>query len=95
MAVHAVKDLKKGEEITLSYITPLEPYTIRREVLLKRGFECDCQLCKTDKADKDYARRQRMCLEFNNYVEANKHNPKSILNKGQTFLKQVNFTQKI
>ena len=43
--IHAVRDIAKGEEITISY-SDSSPSKIRRDRLLRDfGFECTCSLC--------------------------------------------------
>ena len=51
MMVYAIKDLKKGEEITLSYLDPFETYEKRLEKMKCYKFTCNCELCVLDRAD--------------------------------------------
>ena len=52
--VKANRQIKKGEEINLSYETNSKHYT-RRKKLLKNiyNFECDCSLCKIEKLNRE------------------------------------------
>ena len=52
--VKAIKDIKKGEELTVSYIEP-KPMALRKNELLKWDFTCDCKYCKQEAeiCDKD------------------------------------------
>ncbi|KAH6637398.1 hypothetical protein C7974DRAFT_140533 [Boeremia exigua] len=44
--VHALRDINKGEEITITYLGPLKNRKARQEVLRERfDFECLCRLC--------------------------------------------------
>lgn len=44
--VHALRDIDKGEEITLTYLSPLKNRKTRQKILLERfGFICLCRLC--------------------------------------------------
>ena len=44
--VHALRDIDKGEEITITYLGPLKNRTARRKALQERfGFACLCHLC--------------------------------------------------
>jgi len=44
--VHALEDIEKGEEITITYLSPLKNRTTRQKVLQERfGFTCLCHLC--------------------------------------------------
>ncbi|KAI9697162.1 MAG: hypothetical protein M1820_007898 [Bogoriella megaspora] len=54
--VHANRDVKEGEEIMFSYTDFMGSRKERQEKLAVRGFECDCETCGNDYADK---RRQR------------------------------------
>ena len=54
LIVKAIKDIKKGEELTVSYIEP-KPMALRKNELLKWDFTCDCLYCKQEAeiCDKD------------------------------------------
>ena len=54
LIVKAIKHIKKGEELTVSYIEP-KPMALRKNELLKWDFTCDCKYCKQEAAicDKD------------------------------------------
>ncbi|KAI1739551.1 heterokaryon incompatibility protein-domain-containing protein [Xylaria scruposa] len=44
--VHALRDIDKGEEITITYLGPLKNRTARQKALQKKfGFTCLCRLC--------------------------------------------------
>ncbi|KAJ4364781.1 hypothetical protein N0V85_009283 [Neurospora sp. IMI 360204] len=44
--IHAVRDIKKGEEITISYIGHFESYDERQSILKNKfNFDCACDLC--------------------------------------------------
>ncbi|KZT71484.1 hypothetical protein DAEQUDRAFT_749855 [Daedalea quercina L-15889] len=62
MVVRAVRAMKLGEEVTLSYMPSDLPYFQRRETL-ERGWhmtdECDCRLCIDDRADGEDNLRRR------------------------------------
>lgn len=50
--VHALKDISAGEEVTISYITGMDQqsaYLDRKDILLKKGFTCQCNTCLADK----------------------------------------------
>ena len=45
----ALKDVKDGEELTISYVDPTQPLEERRKTLLAHyGFECKCMRCATE-----------------------------------------------
>ncbi|KAK3329982.1 hypothetical protein B0H66DRAFT_542503 [Apodospora peruviana] len=46
----AVRDIEKGEELTISYIEGMIPYAERQERLESWGFKCACDACKADSA---------------------------------------------
>ena len=54
LIVKAIKDIKKGEELTVSYIEP-KPMALRKNELLKWDFTCNCKYCKQEAeiCDKD------------------------------------------
>jgi hypothetical protein len=44
--VHAMRDINKGEEITITYLSPLKSRKARQSILQERfGFTCLCRLC--------------------------------------------------
>jgi hypothetical protein len=44
--VHAMRDINKGEEITITYLSPLKNSTTRQKILQEKfGFRCLCHLC--------------------------------------------------
>jgi len=48
----ALRDIRKGEELTISYIKGIEdaPYVIRKKYLLETyAFECNCKKCELEK----------------------------------------------
>lgn len=65
MLLRAVRPLKAGEEITLSYINPLEE---KRKDYLKGiwGMDCQCGLCKAESEDgsKTTQTRQKSSVDF-------------------------------
>jgi hypothetical protein len=46
LIVHASRDLKAGEEITLAYLDPLTPLNKRKEMSVTWGIHCKCKRCK-------------------------------------------------
>jgi len=48
---YAICDLTKGEELTIPYSSPMQPYKSRVNYLNKWRFSCDCRLCQLDSAD--------------------------------------------
>ncbi|KAF2438447.1 SET domain-containing protein [Karstenula rhodostoma CBS 690.94] len=46
LTIHAIRDIRKGEEITISYLAALRNRQARQKDLLHNfGFTCACQLC--------------------------------------------------
>ncbi|OAF98576.1 SET domain-containing protein [Paraphaeosphaeria sporulosa] len=46
LTIHAIRDIRKGEEITISYLATLRNRQARQDELLHNfGFLCACQLC--------------------------------------------------
>lgn len=96
MIVHSILDLKQGDEITLPYISPLTIYSERKERLLKHwGFTCECRLCAVDQKDGNVTKRMRLVHQFESFARTNIKNPKSVLGKGNTFVKQVSINYEL
>lgn len=57
--VHALEDIDKGEEITITYLSPLKNRTVRQKALQEKfGFTCLCHLCSLpEKQNKESDRR--------------------------------------
>ena len=64
--IHALCDLKKGDEVTINYNVPLDRY-INRKADLKDiwNFVCDCRMCQTDREDLLTPRRGEILSECN------------------------------
>ncbi|KAI1698325.1 SET domain-containing protein [Ditylenchus destructor] len=60
MVIHAICDLRKGEEITHNYVSPTIPYKERLEALQRYGFKCDCELCESERNDPAYEQRLKL-----------------------------------
>jgi SET domain-containing protein len=60
--VHALRDINKGEEITITYLGPLKNRKARQKALQERfGFTCLCRLCslppeQSQESDGDWRR---------------------------------------
>lgn len=62
--VRAARDMKKGEEVTISYISAESNSYAERQLRLRRswGFDCGCALCMTEAKDGEAARKKRVEL---------------------------------
>ncbi|KAH7716363.1 SET domain-containing protein [Aphelenchoides avenae] len=71
ICVHATMDIKKGEEITLSYHTAFDIYK-HRAARLMRGHDvvCDCRLCELDRADPRREERDQLVEDMLKQMEA-------------------------
>ena len=59
--VKAIRDIKKGEEICVSYIEPRLPESVRRDKIWRRiGRVCDCLRCRREREAEE---RQRISKE--------------------------------
>lgn len=58
--VHATDDLKKGEEVSITYIDAQQSYKERAKRLSSFGFECQCELCILDRSDELYEHREKL-----------------------------------
>ena len=63
---YAIKDISKGDELTISYIDPKEKYFERKEKLSHWGIKCNCNLCQYDFKTKkqDYKKMFYKFLDF-------------------------------
>lgn len=64
LVLHATEDIPEGKEITKEY-TYSPQYSKRQVALQKYRFQCDCPLCKADRADgrEQNLRRDRLIQE--------------------------------
>jgi hypothetical protein len=61
--IHAIKDIKAGEEITIDYGKPV-PFDARRARLRSSfGFECDCSLCSLPHSERQESDARRIRIE--------------------------------
>ena len=62
VTVHAVKDIPKDEEITISYCSAMRNYEERQRELEPYVFACNCPACETDTefSNQSRIRRQQM-----------------------------------
>jgi len=44
--VYAIRDIKKGEQLTVQYTDIMQPFADRKEALAPYGFECTCASCQ-------------------------------------------------
>uniref|UniRef100_A0AC35F0H7 SET domain-containing protein n=1 Tax=Panagrolaimus sp. PS1159 TaxID=55785 RepID=A0AC35F0H7_9BILA len=93
MVIHATMDIKKGDEICLSYKSPMLNFTVRKEKFEKSWkFKCECQLCKIDAKDKNCSKRNQMVDEFEAYVKSTTDSVQVKIAKGETLLKKIRGT---
>lgn len=83
MVIHAGKDLRKGEEISLAYTNPMNEYSERKKLLSSWGINCTCKLCELDEKDENCGKRKRLIEEFEDHARS-KH-----VMKGKALLEQV------
>ena len=74
--VHAVKNIPKGEEITISYITAICTFEKRQRQLKPYGFTCPCPACRinTEFGMNSMIRRQQM-LDLNHEIADYQNDP--------------------
>ena len=46
MFLMAIRDIKEGEELFISYIDPLSPLEMRKALFKNFEFECKCEMCQ-------------------------------------------------
>jgi hypothetical protein len=63
MTLYAVRNVDKGEEITISYIDPLHPLAERQRILRQKyGFTCSCAKCSLDSGPRTVSDENRTKL---------------------------------
>ena len=94
MTVHAIKDIKKGEEITCSYLDPFGSYKDRLEKMQRYKFECKCDLCVIDQLDTFNYRRYEMFKSDYHKIKSLmlKHNIKPALELAIKFVDKMRKT---
>ncbi len=60
LVVRALRDIRAGEEISVSYVDPVAPRAERAGKLAFYGFTCDCPLCNSPRSEEHDARRVRL-----------------------------------
>ncbi|WYZ40108.1 hypothetical protein EsH8_IV_000449 [Colletotrichum jinshuiense] len=77
----AIRDIIPGEELTLSYIDPMQSREARRDRLHSTwGFHCSCHHCmqdrlKTEESDRRIEQIASLREEFNDYTPASRATP--------------------
>ena len=67
----AIKDIKKGDDLTISYISPNEAYLERKKKLANWGIVCDCKYCRHDiNTENELYKREydKYIYYFKNYI---------------------------
>lgn len=80
MLMYALKDIKKGEELTTVYCG-MNEYDKRAEVCSHFGFKCECRLCTLNQSDRRYTERKRLLEQYNSIkikIMTNSTNEKNI-----------------
>ncbi|CAG8503146.1 14254_t:CDS:2 [Ambispora leptoticha] len=63
MFVRAQRPIKKGEELILSYMDPVEPFEKRTKTLQQFGINCQCRLCKLGRAESNKVKQLRVKIQ--------------------------------
>uniref|UniRef100_A0AC35GU03 SET domain-containing protein n=1 Tax=Panagrolaimus sp. PS1159 TaxID=55785 RepID=A0AC35GU03_9BILA len=87
MIVYASDDIKKGEEICISYLDPLYGFLDRQNKLSGWKFTCRCKLCEIESKDPNCLKRDETRKEYNKYEKG--ASPKEIIAKGEPLLKKI------
>lgn len=58
ITMHALRDIKPGEEILTSYIDICQPTSQRRRIMYHWGFKCKCEVCCAHDVDQDWRRKR-------------------------------------
>ncbi|KAF1967831.1 SET domain-containing protein [Bimuria novae-zelandiae CBS 107.79] len=62
--IHIIHDVKKGDEITLSYCDMTHEKTLRAWELKHYGFTCDCLVCTSEEDDPEGFARQSIARRY-------------------------------
>uniref|UniRef100_A0A914PPY3 SET domain-containing protein n=1 Tax=Panagrolaimus davidi TaxID=227884 RepID=A0A914PPY3_9BILA len=92
MVIHATTDIKKGDELCFTYISPLNEQSERKEKLNGWKFTCECQLCEADAKDTDFSKRRKMMLEFQEYSKIHEKTPQKVIDEGEKLLPKIRET---
>uniref|UniRef100_A0A914Q7I5 SET domain-containing protein n=1 Tax=Panagrolaimus davidi TaxID=227884 RepID=A0A914Q7I5_9BILA len=87
IVIHASEDIKKGDEIFITYINPLNGYLERKTEIMARNFVCLCKLCKLDANDPNCLMRNQIMKELESYGKEN--SAKDVIAKGEPILKKI------
>uniref|UniRef100_A0A915D4W4 SET domain-containing protein n=1 Tax=Ditylenchus dipsaci TaxID=166011 RepID=A0A915D4W4_9BILA len=87
MFVYAVKNINKGEEVTITYCDSFIPYTERAKKLQYFGFQCYCELCAFEKANPTNATKEEIWRQ----AEAIGNNPLNIMQPTQQVARQLEY----
>uniref|UniRef100_A0A914Z682 SET domain-containing protein n=1 Tax=Panagrolaimus superbus TaxID=310955 RepID=A0A914Z682_9BILA len=87
IVIHATEDIKKGDEISIAYLYPLNGYQFRKKRIDSWKFECHCKLCELDASDKNCLIRDRMIEELDEHKKSG--SPYSVIIKGETLLSKI------
>uniref|UniRef100_A0AC34G5Z9 SET domain-containing protein n=1 Tax=Panagrolaimus sp. ES5 TaxID=591445 RepID=A0AC34G5Z9_9BILA len=89
MVIHASTNIKKGDEIFLAYIHPLNP--AREKCLSCWKFTCECCLCQAEEKDENCSKRTQIFNEFIR-LSVNKNTPQNVITKREALLKRMRET---
>lgn len=65
MELRSIRKIYSGEEITVSYISPLNSASERQEELRRRyNFICKCRVCRKSETEKALSDQRRMSIDF-------------------------------
>ncbi|KAL0238328.1 hypothetical protein GEMRC1_012801 [Eukaryota sp. GEM-RC1] len=97
MFVVSTVEIKAGDELFISYVDPLLPFTERNKLLESfncgRGFACQCERCCLTRHDKSLINDEQTSFDLLNMVLS--QNSKTSLKKQYRFLSSINGCQLI
>ncbi|KIW06986.1 uncharacterized protein PV09_02644 [Verruconis gallopava] len=62
LTIHAIRHIDKGEELCDSYVPLCQPSAARKEELRAYGFECECSVCGSPRAELRKSDEQRAMI---------------------------------
>ncbi|KAH7725847.1 TPR domain protein [Aphelenchoides avenae] len=89
---HAIRDIKKGEEITWSYVEGEQPLEAREESLRHYGFRCECELCQLDRSDTRHEEREKIAKKCEKMVPLMEKEPERYVAEFASLVRQMRET---
>ncbi len=94
MMIYTRRDVSKGEELTINYVSPLLKYSVRKEKFFNTfQFKCDCEMCQLDEMDLLRPKREELVgkIIFANKNQSISETVDDVNRIQQTYLQRTKF----